>query len=38
MCYKALQLYGPMGNLVNEITPKPQLIQWASLAAASCDT
>lgn len=30
MCARALENYGSMGNLVNEIKPKPQLTQWAT--------
>jgi hypothetical protein len=32
LCSHAMSLYGPMGNLVNEIEPKSQLVQWASYA------
>jgi len=32
MCAKAVEMYGPMGNLVNEIVPKRQLTQWAQFA------
>jgi hypothetical protein len=32
MCSNAVERYGPMGNLVNEITPKSQLTQWAQFA------
>jgi len=30
MCAQALEKYGSMGNLVNEIRPKSQLVQWAT--------
>ncbi len=32
LCSKATGLYGPMGNLVNEIEPKAQLLQWSTYA------
>lgn len=32
MCLKAVERYGGMGNLVNEISPKAQLCQWATFA------
>ena len=32
LCLHAMEFYGPMGNLVNEIEPKSQLVQWAAYA------
>jgi hypothetical protein len=32
LCGSAVERYGPMGNLVSEITPKAQLLQWAQYA------
>ncbi len=32
LCAKAIERYGSMGNLVNEIRPKAQLEQWATFA------
>jgi hypothetical protein len=29
MCFEAVERYGMMGSLTSEITPKPQLSQWA---------